>query len=73
MQRARRFEAAPHKRISLGFRPHSKGMRMTLSRFFKILIVAEFAKAAEHTKTGCIISRALSAVPMALDAQLVTV
>lgn len=46
---------------------------MTLSRFFKVLIVAEFAKAAEDTKTGCIISRALSAVPMALDAQLVTV
>ena len=48
-------------------------MRMTLGSFFKVLIVAEFAKAAEDTKTGCIISKALSAVPMALDAQLVTV
>jgi osmotically inducible protein OsmC len=31
---------------------------------------AEFNKFAEDTKTGCIVSRALSAVPMTLDAQL---
>jgi osmotically inducible protein OsmC len=30
----------------------------------------EFRKFAEETKTGCIVSRALSAVPMTLDAQL---
>lgn len=30
----------------------------------------EFVKFAEATKTGCIVSRALSAVPMTLDAQL---
>jgi len=29
-----------------------------------------FRKFAEETKTGCIVSRALSAVPMTLDAQL---
>ena len=34
------------------------------------LTAAEFAKFAEETKTGCIVSRALSAVPMTLDAQL---
>ncbi len=32
---------------------------------------AEFAKFAEETRTGCIVSKALSAVPMTLDAQLV--
>jgi osmotically inducible protein OsmC len=32
---------------------------------------AEFAKFAEDTKTGCIVSRALAAVPMTLDAQLI--
>ena len=32
---------------------------------------ADFAKLAEDTKTGCIVSRALSAVPMELDAALV--
>ncbi|HEY5220331.1 MAG TPA: OsmC family peroxiredoxin [Gemmatimonadaceae bacterium] len=32
---------------------------------------AEFKKIAEDTKTGCIVSRALSAVPMTLDAALV--
>ena len=31
---------------------------------------AEFKKAAEATKTGCIVSKALSAVPMTLDAAL---
>lgn len=31
---------------------------------------AEFHKFAEDTKTGCIVSRALSAVPMTLDAKL---
>ena len=32
---------------------------------------AEFKKVAEETKTGCIVSRALAAVPMTLDADLV--
>ena len=32
---------------------------------------AEFQTFAEQTKTGCIISKALAAVPMTLDAQLV--
>ena len=31
----------------------------------------EFHKAAEETKVGCIVSRALAAVPMTVDAQLV--
>ena len=31
-----------------------------------------FLKMAEETKTGCIVSRALAAVPMQLDAQLVS-
>lgn len=31
---------------------------------------AEFQRLAEETKVGCIISKALSAVPMTLDAQL---
>jgi lipoyl-dependent peroxiredoxin len=31
---------------------------------------ADFKRLAEATKTGCIVSRALSAVPMQLDAQL---
>jgi osmotically inducible protein OsmC len=31
---------------------------------------AEFARLAEETKTGCIVSRALAAVPMTLDARL---
>jgi lipoyl-dependent peroxiredoxin len=35
------------------------------------LDAAKFAEMAEATKTGCIVSRALSAVPMELDAQLV--
>lgn len=35
------------------------------------LSAAEFQTFAEQTKTGCIISRALAAVPMTLDAQLV--
>ena len=35
------------------------------------LSAAEFQKFAEDTKTGCIISQALSAVPMTLDAKLV--
>jgi lipoyl-dependent peroxiredoxin len=35
------------------------------------LSAAEFLKFAEETKTGCIVSRALSAVPMTLDAVLV--
>ncbi|MEP7291277.1 MAG: OsmC family protein [Chloroflexota bacterium] len=32
---------------------------------------AKFKEAAEGTKTGCIVSRALSAVPMTVDASLV--
>jgi osmotically inducible protein OsmC len=32
----------------------------------------DFRRMAEETKTGCIVSRALSAVPMTLDAQLVS-
>ncbi len=35
------------------------------------LSAEQFQKVAEETKTGCIISRALAAVPMTLDAQLV--
>jgi osmotically inducible protein OsmC len=35
------------------------------------LSAAEFQKFAEDTKTGCIVSRALAAVPMTLDAKLV--
>jgi osmotically inducible protein OsmC len=31
---------------------------------------AEFRKLADDTKTGCIVSRALAAVPMTLDAKL---
>ncbi len=33
---------------------------------------AEFQKVAEETKVGCIVSRALAAVPMTLDAKLVS-
>ena len=33
---------------------------------------AEFVKFAEDTKTACIVSRALSAVPMTVDAKLAT-
>jgi osmotically inducible protein OsmC len=35
------------------------------------LSAADFKKFAEETKAGCIVSRALSAVPMTVDAQLV--
>jgi len=35
------------------------------------LSAAEFQKAAEETKVGCIISQALSAVPMTVQAELV--
>lgn len=34
------------------------------------LSAADFAKFAEETKAGCIVSRALKAVPMTVDAQL---
>lgn len=34
------------------------------------LSAADFRKFAEETKVGCIVSRALSAVPMTVDAQL---
>jgi osmotically inducible protein OsmC len=33
---------------------------------------ADFKRMAEETKVGCIVSRALAAVPMTLDAQLVS-
>ncbi len=35
------------------------------------LSAEEFKQVAEETKTGCIVSRALAAVPMTLDAELV--
>lgn len=35
------------------------------------LSAEEFKAVAEETKTGCIVSRALAAVPMTLDAQLI--
>ncbi len=49
------------------------GITLTTRGVVPGLTAAEFAKAAEDTTTGCIISKALSAVPMTLDAQLVTV
>lgn len=36
------------------------------------IAAAEFQRLAEATKTGCIISKALAAVPMTLDAQLLS-
>jgi lipoyl-dependent peroxiredoxin len=36
------------------------------------LAAAEFGRLAEETKSGCIVSRALAAVPMTLNAELVT-
>jgi osmotically inducible protein OsmC len=48
------------------------GITLTTRGVVPGLTAAEFTKAAEDTKTGCIISKALSAVPMTLDAQLVS-
>ncbi|MDQ8155425.1 MAG: OsmC family protein [Gemmatimonadota bacterium] len=47
------------------------GIALTTRGVVPGLSAEEFVKFAEATKTGCIISRALSAVPMTLDAQLV--
>ncbi len=47
------------------------GITLTTRGVVPGLGAAEFLKFAEDTKTGCIVSRALSAVPMTLDAQLV--
>jgi osmotically inducible protein OsmC len=47
------------------------GITLTTRGVVPGLSAAEFLTFAEQTKTGCIISRALSAVPMTLDAQLV--
>jgi osmotically inducible protein OsmC len=47
------------------------GIILTVRGVVPGLSAAEFQTFAEQTKTGCIISRALSAVPMTLDAQLV--
>ena len=48
------------------------GITLTTRGVVPGLTAAEFQKAAEDTKTGCIVSRALAAVPMTVDAQLVT-
>lgn len=47
------------------------GITLTTRGVVPGLTAAEFQKFAEDTKTGCIVSKALSAVPMTLDAQLV--
>jgi osmotically inducible protein OsmC len=47
------------------------GITLTTRGVVPGLTAEEFRKAAEDTKTGCIVSKALSAVPMTLDAQLV--
>lgn len=47
------------------------GITLTTRGVVPGITAAEFQKAAEDTKTGCIVSKALSAVPMTLDAQLV--
>lgn len=48
------------------------GITLTTRGVVPGLSAAEFQKAAEDTKTGCIVSRALAAVPMTVDAQLVS-
>jgi osmotically inducible protein OsmC len=48
------------------------GITLTTRGVVPGLSAAEFQKFAEDTKTGCIVSKALSAVPMTLDAQLVS-
>ena len=47
------------------------GITLTTRGVVPGITADEFQKAAEDTKTGCIVSKALSAVPMTLDAQLV--
>ena len=47
------------------------GITLTTRGAVPGLTAAEFQKFADDTKSGCIVSRALSAVPMTLDAQLV--
>lgn len=47
------------------------GITLTTRGVVPGLSAAEFQKFADDTKVGCIVSRALSAVPMTLDAQLV--
>ena len=46
------------------------GISLTTRGVVPGLSNAEFVKFAEETKTGCIVSKALSAVPMTLDAAL---
>jgi osmotically inducible protein OsmC len=48
------------------------GIALTTRGVVPGLTQEEFKEYAEATKTGCIVSRALSAVPMTLDAQLVS-
>jgi lipoyl-dependent peroxiredoxin len=47
------------------------GLKLTTRAKVPGLDAAKFLEFAEATKTGCIVSQALSAVPMELDAQLV--
>lgn len=47
------------------------GITLTTRGVVPGLSAGQFQEFAEQTKTGCIVSRALSAVPMTLDAQLV--
>lgn len=47
------------------------GITLTVRGVVPGISAADFQKAAEETKVGCIVSRALAAVPMTLDAQLV--
>ena len=47
------------------------GISLTVRGVVPGLSAADFLTFAEQTKTGCIISQALSAVPMTLDATLV--
>lgn len=47
------------------------GITLTTRGVVPGITADEFQKAAEDTKTGCIVSKALSAVPMTLDAQLI--
>ena len=47
------------------------GITLTTRGVVPGITAEEFQKAAEDTKTGCIVSKALSAVPMTLHAQLV--
>ena len=47
------------------------GIALTTRGVVPGITAEEFVKAAEDAKTGCLVSKALSAVPMTLDAQLV--